>query len=351
MGHQTLNDSLLNRRNSLNFIRLVLAAIVIVGHAPLQLYGDSNITDIWVRKVNSLGSYAVMMFFVISGYLILASTRHGNLKSYAWRRFLRIYPAYWGMLLFIAFIAAPLSSLLGYFPSNGWEVSQSVRYLISNFTIVSPSYVADIAGSPAGVGVPGVWNGPIWTLKYEVVLYVVLIPFGFLSFIKNKQRLYVTIFAMFSAIFAAYSYLADFVFPGFNNLPHLMSFFFMGSLFYVWGDKIIVKREMSILCAILSIVIFLLNSELPNLLLQPLFAYAILTLGVVLKTDFAQKNDISYGLYIYGWPVQQVLLMVGFSTLSWPINALVTCVVAVALASVSWFLIERPALSLKRIVK
>ncbi len=87
------------RRNSLNFLRLMFALVVLVGHAA-TLGGYS-----WQLSLihSPLQDIAVNGFFAISGYLITASALRSNTVRYLWQRVLRIFPGYWVCLVTVAF--------------------------------------------------------------------------------------------------------------------------------------------------------------------------------------------------------------------------------------------------------
>ena len=154
-----------NRSNSLNAIRLGLATCVIVSHAwPIGGFGaDPH----WGRL--DLGHFAVAGFFAISGWLIAQSRLSSELASYSWRRFLRIYPGYLVSLLVVAFLVAPVGSLLGAGP---YSVGDGVRHVVANLTMEIEEF--DVGGTPAGVPVAGAWNGSLWTLFHEAACYVIV---------------------------------------------------------------------------------------------------------------------------------------------------------------------------------
>ena len=103
-----LGDALRGHNNSLGFIRLVLASLVIVDHAfPLGGFGVEPVAG-WTIGQTSLGGIAVAGFFAISGYLITKSGLAADILQFLWRRFLRIFPAYWAVLLVTALVIAPI---------------------------------------------------------------------------------------------------------------------------------------------------------------------------------------------------------------------------------------------------
>lgn len=94
----TIGSSFDPRRNSLNFLRLVLAVTVVISHASAL----GGFAGEWIFQRVAVGTLAVYGFFGISGYLIASSALHNSLGRYLWQRFLRIMPGYWVCLVVTA---------------------------------------------------------------------------------------------------------------------------------------------------------------------------------------------------------------------------------------------------------
>ena len=126
--NKTLGQALGSHDNALNFVRLCLASAVIVSHTiPLGGYDPG-----WYSRLEGWGGWAVNGFFVISGYLIAGSRMRVGILPYLWRRALRILPAFWVNLVLIAFLFAPLSTLLTgqpYTLVDGWH------FIAANWTL------------------------------------------------------------------------------------------------------------------------------------------------------------------------------------------------------------------------
>ena len=109
-GVSTIEQSFSAKRNSLNFLRLILALAVVFSHSiTLGLFGSE-----WILGRTTLGTVAVYGFFGISGYLIAGSAGRNNTGRYLWQRFLRIFPAFWVCLIVTAF----LFGTIAWFHSN-----------------------------------------------------------------------------------------------------------------------------------------------------------------------------------------------------------------------------------------
>lgn len=332
----SLRDGVLHNPNSLNFIRLLLALLVIVGHAwPLTHSGNS--------KFEVLSVVAVDLFFAISGFLIMASTRHGNWYSYLWRRFLRIFPGYWVSILVVVFIFAPLSFLIN--PEQGqWSIKDGVSYIIHNSTLINLQY--GLGGSPNGEA----WNGSAWTLWYEWTAYLGVLILAFVPGLKRYQRLVVTVAFAFSLTLTPIMELLDVTTNRYLHFGRLVPSFLAGACLYQWSDKIRVNKTLVISSVVFTGVIYWCFSGYARTPFQLVAAYAVLGMGVILKTSLCRKNDLSYGVYIYAFPVQMMLVLLGSSSLGVPLNILLCSAITVVFAYFSWVYVERPAMGLKNLV-
>lgn len=322
-------------RNSFNAIRLLLAWAVLTSHSwPLSGAGD----DPSVHG-QSLGAFAVVGFFAISGYLISESRSRLSLARFAWHRFLRIFPGYWAMLIITAFVLAPAVSVPA---GERWTAHASVRYLLGSFT--TRLYTFSIEGtllntpygsSPSG----GPWNGSIWTLYLELLCYAavgaVLLPRS----VRARSWPLVVLLAGLVTL--------ELVAPPTSGTPGLLLPlaipFAAGSALWGLRDRHIFRWEFALVAAALTAL------SLPTgsfaALGSPALGYLLLWAGQTFPTGLARRNDISYGVYIYAFPLQQVAADLGVRG---PLPLLlVTSALVVPIAFASWRLVERPALRAK----
>ncbi|SMG16112.1 acyltransferase family protein [Agreia pratensis] len=334
-------------RNSLNAIRLLLASAVIVSHSwlvnGLGLPPMVGGTD--------AGLVAVAGFFGISGYLVTASRlRSSSLPAYLWRRFLRIYPAFLVVLAVTAFVFAPLSTLLDGRSTIDW--AGAAAYVLNNAGLfVRQLGVPDTLSNNA---YPFVWNLPLWTLFYEAVCYLLI---GVLVSVVSERLRGAVVCAMF--VVAMSLSLVFLWAPGFLTSPvlesaaNLAGFFLAGSLIHLYRDLIPSRAALAIVAALLA-AMFAFLGVFSALAALPI-AYLLIYLSTVMAPldRVGRRNDISYGMYIYGFPVQQglvlLLLLAGWSVPIWLFAALAV-VVTVPFAWASWLAVESPALRLKGLV-
>ncbi|MCV7299514.1 acyltransferase [Mycobacterium barrassiae] len=326
------------RENALNAWRLVLAAGVILQHSwpltgrELATPFTGLLTQVWVDA-----------FFVVSGFLITGSwLNNPRLREYAVARALRIFPGLWVCLLVVAFVLAPIGAALS---GGSLRLSSQIAYVLNN--AVLNIYYTGIDETPMNVPWPGVWDGPLWTLIFEVMCYIGVAILGVAGLLRRRWTVPV-VFVLGVAGSAVVGYPVMSV----ETIPQMMLRFIVvfsaGALVYQYRDRIPARWWLVAVCAALVVVLGL----LPNYRVYaalPL-AYAVIVSGALLKRP-RLRNDLSYGMYIYAWPVQQLLAAAGLVWLDPRLFFVVATLCTVPLAAASWFVVERQAMKLKRRVR
>lgn len=343
----TLRQGILEQKNSLNLIRLLLAVVVIIGHAPRIVVGEN------LYNLQSLGDLAVNFFFCISGFLILASAQRNSLQGYIWRRVLRIYPAYIASIFLVILFASPITKMKGL---GSWSLSEAVSYFVQNIDLMRLQW--GFGGGPADIPVPSVWNGSAWTLGYEFLAYLLLIPVVFLPIVKKHQKWVITVAFVLSLFMYPLLAFKDSEIGMYWRLARLLPFFLAGSLLYVWSDKILAKKAVMVSSGVIAFVAFFATGfehsdrgPVFAQLTQIFFAYFILTLSVFVKVQWGVKTDLSYGMYVYAHIIQQLLMVLGLGFLGVAGNIFLAIVITGVLAYLSWTFIEKPAMQLKKLMK
>lgn len=312
---------------------------MILGHAYPLTGRESS-------PLEFVSSMAVNLFFCISGFLILASAQRVNVLSYLWRRFLRIFPGYWMAQLFVIVVAVPISYTLGT-SRFAWDSEKSLGYFWNNIGLYNPQYA--IEGTQMGLPYEA-WNGSTWTLWYEFIAYLCLIPLAYIPFIRKYQRFTITASFGLSLLMYPALVVADSTTNMYWNFARLVPMFLAGALLYVWGDYIKIKNSLVLSAVMLTVVAHFFNNVYLMNTLHIVFAYGVLGLASILKIYWGYKNDLSYGVYIYAFPVQQLFVAAGTAGLGIALNTFLTLVVTMGLAYLSWNFVEKPSLSLKRLL-
>jgi peptidoglycan/LPS O-acetylase OafA/YrhL len=355
----SVSEGLSGHRNSFGVIRLVLASSVIFSHAfPLGGWGKDPLTG-WSGGQENFGGMAVLGFFAISGYLITKSGMRADGLQFIWRRVLRILPAFYTVLIVTAFVVGPIAwvvsghPLATYFSLAG---NGPVHYLIANADLAIRQYgIYDIFATttPYGETAGPVFNGALWTLTYEWGSYLIiwlLVIFGVLT---RAKVLVPVITAFYFAM-----QLASLVVPGSPGaiLPYfadahrvnLPLIFLYGACIAVYAGSIPLDARLAALSAIL-VVASLWQGGL-TMIGYPALAYFIIWLAAALPERLqwiGAKNDYSYGMYVYGFLVQQVTAALGWYRWGYLPWVLVTLIICAGCAWLSWHGVEKRAMMLK----
>lgn len=290
------------------------------------------------------GGWAVNGFFAISGYLIAGSRVRSRFLPYLWRRALRILPAFWVCLIVIAGVIAPITAAT---IGETYRLDSGVGYVFRNAALYMTQWGID--DTLVSVPYPGVWNGPLWTLFYEFAAYIgagVLLSVPWL-----RKHGAVCSAVLFVAIVIAQQ-LAHGPLEVTTNLYlnglRLGAFFVAGMFFYFMRDRIVPRSWL----APASLVVFaaLFATGQAEWFGQLPFAYLMLWAGAVLPVRVGSRNDISYGVYIWAFPVQQLIVVAGLSWLGGWGTALLAFILTVPLAWASWWFVEKPAMRLGGLV-
>ena len=332
------------RENNFDFLRFFLATLVLFAHC-FALSGPAAGLEPLSRLLNQQtdgGGLAVQFFFTISGFLVTASwERSRSVWQYLQKRILRIYPGWIVSLVFCVLIVGPLggADLDSYFTDPGTR--EFFKPLALHYTEL-PLQV--FAHNPLTYNV----NGSTWTIPNEIFCYLLLTLLGVLGLLLRRAftaLLFagVLIFALSHPHFS----LRVRYFGSLDALPWLFSAFLSGATFYLYRDKI--PRSSRGLMAALAILALTsragLRFTLPICGTYALFWLAFAPAGVL--RHFGKRGDFSYGIYLYAFPVQQLLIYYFGPRLSpWTLFPL-AFLPTLALAWVSWNFVEKPFLRFK----
>lgn len=354
------------RKNGFNFLRLVLALLVLVGHCfPLGGFGPEQPVPALTGGRYSLGTLAVGMFFVLSGFLISRSATGGlSVGRFLWHRFLRIVPGYWACLLVCAFIFAPIFCAIEYgsisdifvapnhtpqsfaidnalmFRCRGWSLK-------SVMAIGSTHIVGLLSHNPS----PWTMNGSLWTLPIEVLCYLAVAVLAALGPIQRKRIVVLWLFALLLALREfnwanPEAFRHSFPFLGFNDFTDLCFYFFAGCVCFLYRARIPYSKVWFIGSACLAVLG--LHFVPLGFLVPVALPYSFLCLSFTLSTNrLKTKGDYSYGAYIYAFPVQQGLVLLGLQKTGFGIYLLASLLVTAIFAILSYNYIEAPCLRWK----
>jgi peptidoglycan/LPS O-acetylase OafA/YrhL len=332
--------------NNFDLLRAVAATSVIFSHAFLLAEGRQNNEPLVALTGQAvLGLMGVFVFFVISGFLVTQSydnTR--SLPRFLLKRALRIYPGLFVCLLFCALVIGAAVSVLplgDYYRESGVYRFVEMNLLMETHHNTLPTVIF------TGFGVGAIVNGPLWSLPYELAMYGMVAVLGRFGLLRPRIIAVLWLVGIAAALWDTSRWKgAPWEFPG--GFLWLLGFFTAGMLMQkLKGDWLFDRR-----LALLAVIGLVAAARLHALIaLFPIFgAFLVIHLALdprLPRVPAARYGDLSYGLYIYGWPVEQTILWLCRGKLLWWELFLTALPAAAALAYLSWHLVERPALSLK----
>jgi peptidoglycan/LPS O-acetylase OafA/YrhL len=322
-----------SRHFSFDLLRLGAALAVLLSHS-YALVGriEPGI------GAQSVGNIAVLVFFAISGYLIAQSwQREPRLPLFIAKRALRIMPALLAVLVLSAFVLGPLVTTvpLGTYFSS----SDTWRYVTDN-AVMHTTY--DLPGVFGANPFPDVVNGSLWTLKHEVLCYAMIAALGVFGLLRRRGVATVVLLAMI-AVFAV----ARSDGPAFFYESSLERAFCVAALLCVWQDAIPRSRVAAV--ALVVAWVAAADTAAGVWLAITAIPYATIVAAGALPAAVERPLrgvDVSYGVYLWAFPVQQLIVQVAGVDQPAVLSA-IALPLTVACALASWFLVEHPALRLK----
>ncbi len=313
--------------NNFDFLRHFLAFCVVWHH--FNILTGYSVSFIPLEVINS--DVAVKGFFVVSGLLIwLSAFNTGTWKAYVVKRVFRIYPA----LLFVLLIMSVI--LISYYAESTVDV---LKYFSLNSIFLS--FLGNCVGDLFDTNVLCAVNGSLWTLKLEVAYYVFvgLVVYCF------KRRAYSLIvgftvlsFLLESSLLLLPSSMDLLVSTYENQIPFKFYYFGLGVVFYNFHERF--SSQSLLLLLIVGFLGWYVFSV--KFIFLPLFVLTLVyLLAFRMKAfNFSKYGDLSYGMYIFHFPIIQLLVFEKLFFGVWFIDFILLLVIILLLSKVSWELIE-----------
>jgi peptidoglycan/LPS O-acetylase OafA/YrhL len=341
-----LSEALDPGRNNFDLLRLCAALAVMFGHS-FWIQPAHHRTEPILKHtgLEYSGSLAVYTFFLISGILVSASfDRQKSIARFVILRLIRIFPALIACVFATAFLLYPL------FSTRGFNAYESGRYFIRNTTLFSGLQWT----------LPGLFenlplrivNGSLWTLPIELECYLLVMAAGLLGCFRSKWAS----FAFWAAAAAAFSWIAVHGYDGrfFRDLTvkptgysfYAPPFFILGAFLYSVREKISVNLLVGVL--LLPLYVFNRHNDFGTALFYPLFTYWVLLLATVPQLHrFCPRSDYSYGVYLWAYPIQQIVASF-FPGLDNLLGLAIAMPVTLGVAAISWHCVEHPCIAFFR---
>lgn len=323
-------------------LRFLLACAVILHHCyglqakplPLQVFS---------RGQETLGVLAVACFFALSGFLVTQSYLHlHSWKDYLWRRALRIFPGFWAALASVIFVFAPLAyclqhhTLAGYFSLSPGPA----EYFFENFFLKMNQH--SIGNLLAHNPYPKIWNGSLWSLALEFCCYLLILGLGAAGLFKNR-KFFMIFFISSAAVYLSWGMRQNLIYfsPSFPRMIWSPVYFLGGSICYLYRDKIPYTFFTMTAASFLFILTMAFGFYVQfSVLLIPYLVTGIIRVPFPFLRGI--QRDFSYGIYLYAFPIQQILIAFGWQSKGMPALFLLGLALAFVPAALNHFLIEVP---------
>ena len=326
-----LSDFSDKRSNNLNFLKFVASLAVIISHAYPLSKGEETV-DFLLQvsgQTLGLGGVAVAVFFVSSGFFVSKSIeRKNDTIVYLKARLKRLLPPLWFMLIVVILICAVGFTTLSI--SDYFFNTQFLKYCL-NFFLIPIHSLPSVFDSNV---YPSVINGALWTLPIELICYVVLLVIYKLKlFNKNSYKIF-SIIMVLGFIFVYCIPLPFIIFIRGYMAPFFM--FYLGSLFWVYKDQIYISRKLYYISIFILIALTL--AHFGHLALCLSFPYIVIYISFQLPQCgkmLSNLGNYSYGIYLFGWPIQQMVVSAFGGSMSIVLN----CFISIPLACLAGILV------------
>jgi peptidoglycan/LPS O-acetylase OafA/YrhL len=329
-------------------LRIGLAISILIWHSFGLSYGFD-----WTLTISSptfaLVSFLLPMFFALSGFLVMGSAiRLNDLRTFLTFRVLRILPALMTEIFLSALVLGPLLTvlpLMEYFTSP--TLYEYFGSLIGRVRFVLPGLFLN---NPF----PGLVNGALWTVGPEILCYL-LISLTIVSGAIHRKKAFIGIVLTYTGL----CLLSDILLPLplEERLPTkaIVLGFLVGNLIFIFREKLPYSLELAVASLIASIGFIVAAKQYPTLhfLIYPaVFFMAYLTVFIGLtrlpKMPFFDRGDYSYGIYIFGFPIQQTVSHFFPDQRFWWFNFAASLPATLLFAVASWHFVEKPVLNFRK---
>lgn len=332
-----------NRPAGFDYLRLLLATGVIAQHTVNTSYGQVAAEALFHSPARAVLGLIIPMFFSLSGFLVAGSLeRNRTLFSFLGLRGLRLFPALVfevtlsALLLGVAFTDFALVDYFSApeFRSYFWNIAGHIHYHLPGVFLSNPA--------------PRVVNGQLWTVPAELKCYLTLAALSLIG-VMGRRWLTVWIVLLTQIVLAGLAIRYGVEDPTLVSPYVLVGCFMIGVCAFRLGSSIFLSGHAAILAAVITALLLLIPRG--DWFLPIPVTYLTVYLGIQnpRKHSLLLSGDYSYGLYLYGFPIQQAVATQSW-THEWWINFILAYPLAFGLATLSWWLVEKPAMKLKSIM-
>jgi peptidoglycan/LPS O-acetylase OafA/YrhL len=337
MKTMLLKDLVDGKKNNFNFLRFMAAFLVIFSHS-FTITGVKELFAVLSKNQQTFGGLAVDTFLIISGFLVTLSFQRSKDSFSYWKgRFLRIFPGLIVVVLLCTFLLGPLVTALNF---HQYITNPKTYTYLQAISLFKMQYF--LPGVFEHNVYPAAVNGSIWSLVYEFGCYIIIAVIGFCKLLDKK--VVVSLF-LTSYLMHFLSYTSNVVM---GHYITFITYFMAGAVFYLSMDTI----KISFKYFIIALVLLVMSTHFGYLeAALPIFgSYIIIYLAFCPKIklhNFARYGDLSYGIYIYAFPIQQLIIFLFGGKMNSYLNFVIAVPFVLIFAFLSWHLVENPCLRLK----
>lgn len=334
------------RTTGFDYLRLALATAVFCSHSIDVSYGFRFAFRFENGPIRPLIALLLPMFFALSGFLVAGSLdRSRSLISFMGLRVIRLAPALAFETVLAALILGPLLTTLplaGYFSDPllaryGLNIVGDIQYLLPGLFEANP-WARTV-------------NAQLWTLPYELMCYITLASLALFG-VHRRRPFFATVVVALNVLLTA-QYVINALSKGWNASPvapglSLVLAFLYGISFYLYRDRIPHSPRLGLGAGILALALF--THSATDYLAPAFAAYFTVWLGLMRPRPsiLTRQGDYSYGIFLFGFPIQQAMTQVmGPAFHEWYWDIATALPLTVLFAAISWHAVEKPALALR----
>lgn len=339
-----------------DFLRVALSLAILFTHSFLIAEGERRQFAGPILGVfhNSL----VPMFFTLSGFLITGSALRLRLGDFLLNRAMRILPALAVDICVSALIIGPIFTTVSFAQYvNDYEFRAYFANIFGIIHFVLPGVFVD---NPFPLTV----NGSLWTVPYEIGCYAIMSALIISGLIKRPWWTLLAALILSSCVtLSAYTTFDAFIASTdkgiiFTTLYHFIGklglglyiFFSLGAVAFLFRGFIPFSGKVAVASVVLLIGVAIVFPTADDVIRAPMIVYMTIFIGLsrLPKLPIYSNGDYSYGIYLYGYPLQQALVA-WFPSLTSPwLHFAASVPIATFVAMGSWHFIEKPILGLRR---
>jgi peptidoglycan/LPS O-acetylase OafA/YrhL len=338
------------RPSGFDYMRLSLAASVVTMHTVIVSYGQLTEIAMWHSPLRSALRLILPMFFALSGFLVAGSLeRCRTIGMFLGLRVIRIFPALTVEVVMSALVLGPIFTTLPlrqYFAGHEFHV-----YFLNVLGDIHYNLPGVFATNPF----PRRINGQLWTVPFELYCYATLTVLALLGAVKRRWITPLGGVLLTIAYLVREHFQAGGIIPMVSGpLPGVMLVvcFIFGVSLFLYREKVVYSRVGAVAALLVSAVLVG-YTPYGEYVAPAVIAYLTVALGLTnpRRLTVVQGADYSYGLFLYGYPIQQTIAALGPWTHHWYLNAIGTLSIGTVVAAMSWHWVEKPASRLRHPLK